>query len=274
MCPRTVSRRLVNEEACCATLTINHLTLARIIILYKNNNNRIVNSISSKKWIWVSENLTPVTLSKCKMCVITRASNKCCRIFKVLPLLFHEEMGMWTSKTERMYDACKRGDAALCRDMLRTQPDLVNAPLTDVGHTAAHVASFYQQVDISKMLIAEYGADVNATDDNLSTCLHYAMGYNEMNYAVFLVEHGADISAKDRQGKMPLDPVFGKLDTIIAVKEAYAERTRDCLLALVSIYPQLPLDLHELIMSHVLQLFINDTRRACVMNSCVVIVRL
>lgn len=163
------------------------------------------------------------------------------------------------SQIERAFsDACKRGDAALCRDMLRTQPNLVDARLTAEGFTGAHMASLYRKVNISKMLVAEYGADVNATDCHLGTHLHYAMSYNQLKYGVFLIEHGADPSAKDRNGKRPFDIIYSGLNTVLAVRKAYAKRTRDCLLAFISIYPQVPLDLHELIMSCVLELFQDD----------------
>jgi ankyrin repeat protein len=53
-------------------------------------------------------------------------------------------------------------------------------------------------------LLVEHGAEVSAKDKRGSTPLHRAAEHNRIDLARFLVEHGADMSAKDEHGSTPL----------------------------------------------------------------------
>lgn len=55
---------------------------------------------------------------------------------------------------------------------------------------------------IVKVLI-EHGADINARDDTGFTPLHWAVGRNAPETARLLVESGADVNAKTNEGKTP-----------------------------------------------------------------------
>src|SRR5262245_10492008 len=54
------------------------------------------------------------------------------------------------------------------------------------------------------------GADVNSRNDLCQTPLHWAAAHNRPSIAQFLIEHGADISAKDRWHFKPRDYVIDR----------------------------------------------------------------
>jgi len=58
-------------------------------------------------------------------------------------------------------------------------------------------------VNVARLLI-EHGADVSAKDKEQSTPLHWALKLSHADLAKLLIEHVADISAKDEYGHTPL----------------------------------------------------------------------
>ena len=62
-----------------------------------------------------------------------------------------------------------------------------------------HCAADNGHVEIVKLLVAEFGADVNLKD-NHATPLHRACSSGNLDIIKFLIEHGADVSAKDGDG--------------------------------------------------------------------------
>ena len=48
------------------------------------------------------------------------------------------------------------------------------------------------------------GADINATDLDLWTALHMACAHSHFNIVQFLIDHGAEIDAKNDYGETPL----------------------------------------------------------------------
>jgi len=57
--------------------------------------------------------------------------------------------------------------------------------------------------------LVEAGADVNVRSVDNITPLHLAAFSGDLATVRFLVEHGADITAKEWQGKLPIDAVQG-----------------------------------------------------------------
>jgi ankyrin repeat protein len=60
------------------------------------------------------------------------------------------------------------------------------------------------QADTIQLLVEE-GADVNASDGQGRTALHYVAQEDEPELARMLLSHGADVNKTDNQGKNPLD---------------------------------------------------------------------
>ncbi|KAL0476365.1 hypothetical protein AKO1_004796 [Acrasis kona] len=70
-------------------------------------------------------------------------------------------------------------------------------------HTAAGRASSIKK-DLRPVLktLLDHGADINAVCENGDTALHYAFKNDSNNEAQFLIEHGADQTIKNKQGKV------------------------------------------------------------------------
>jgi Ankyrin repeats (many copies) len=56
-----------------------------------------------------------------------------------------------------------------------------------------------------KLLVEELKADVNATDSNGDTALHGAVCRGADSVVEYLVDKGANLNARNKQGKTPLD---------------------------------------------------------------------
>ena len=76
--------------------------------------------------------------------------------------------------------------------------------------TLLHLAAMYNCFDIACFLITTCrDIDVNLTDDFLHTPLHYATIAKHTKIADYLLQHGADVRAKDCKNCTPLDYVDG-----------------------------------------------------------------
>ena len=64
--------------------------------------------------------------------------------------------------------------------------------------TPLHRASIGGHLEFAQVLI-EHGADVNAKDESKSSPLHLALRGGHVGFAQVLVEHGADVNAQDSQ---------------------------------------------------------------------------
>ena len=94
-----------------------------------------------------------------------------------------------------------------------------NPPDTDLieskgnKDTPLHIAATHGYTEIVRILI-EHGADLNAKDWFRSTPLHLAAAQNHTAVAVELIKRGADTKAKDFKGRTPAecDPRFKKYE--------------------------------------------------------------
>jgi len=76
-------------------------------------------------------------------------------------------------------------------------------PRTSTGRPSLHRASVNCHVELARFLV-EYGADVTARDKYGSTPLHQASVKGNVNLIRFLVDQGADANAQDEDGETSL----------------------------------------------------------------------
>ena len=70
-------------------------------------------------------------------------------------------------------------------------------------NTAANLCNYN-----AVQLLVEAGADVNASDDDKMTPLHYASIWNDESVIYYLIEHDADINKKNCNGDTPFELLF------------------------------------------------------------------
>lgn len=137
-----------------------------------------------------------------------------------------------------VFEAAATGQTRRLRDLIATDPSLVNAYNVD-GFTPLGLAVFFNRAEavnklldagtdvnlpsresmkvaplhsaaaakrneIAHVLLAR-GANVNARAANDMTPLHEAAANGNAELATLLLEHGADVNAKTTDGKTPLD---------------------------------------------------------------------
>jgi len=131
-----------------------------------------------------------------------------------------------TSGSTPLLRAAKALDASAIRLLLARGAD-INLTSTQgitpfmaaagVGSTDADTRGIYITEDVQqrsieslKLLLAA-GADINAKDSTRGLSpLHEAARWGWNDVVTFLVEHGADLSAKDNRGMTPVDSAMGK----------------------------------------------------------------
>ncbi|MCC6003801.1 MAG: ankyrin repeat domain-containing protein [Thermofilum sp.] len=101
-----------------------------------------------------------------------------------------------------LFIAMVDGDTARVRKLLRKGAN-VNAKYGDSDLTPLHWAAFLGHVDVVRLLL-EHGAEVNARNKYGETPLHRAAAYGRADAARLLLEHGADVNARDEYGWTPL----------------------------------------------------------------------
>lgn len=97
-------------------------------------------------------------------------------------------------------DAVREGRTGKLRLMLLLRPQLANASYSS-GGSALHKADEYET---AKLLLA-HGAAVSAINTQTGeTSLHRAVVDGSLKLVKLLVEHGADLTARDNDGRTPL----------------------------------------------------------------------
>ena len=97
-------------------------------------------------------------------------------------------------------EAAAKGDAQQVRELLLRGADVQGRDGNEFGHTALQQT---KSLEVARVLI-EHAADVNAKDQFGHTVLHEAALDGEEMWARLLVEHRADVNAKDEKGNTAL----------------------------------------------------------------------
>ena len=103
-----------------------------------------------------------------------------------------------------LFEAAMTGRLEIVRDTLAKDPRAVNSFSID-GFTALHLAAFFRQLDVTSYLI-EKGADVNAIAKNMMKVmpLHSAVAQSQVAIPKLLLNHGAQVNARQEGGFTPL----------------------------------------------------------------------
>jgi ankyrin repeat protein len=120
-------------------------------------------------------------------------------------------------------DAANRGDLGRVKELLAEGAD-VNAPCRALvvlpGHvraltTALHAASFNNAFAVAELLV-DHGAEVNAKNESDRTSLHAAAMVGATELVKLLLAHGAEVNVQDQKGRTPLhEAVFkGDVDVV------------------------------------------------------------
>jgi uncharacterized protein len=117
-----------------------------------------------------------------------------------------------------VFEAAAFGLTDLLRELLDREPDLAGSFSGD-GFTALHLAAFLGHPDAVRLLL-DRSADPHAvsTSEQIGPVqpLHSAAATSQLECARLLVEHGADVNARQSGGYTPLHEAAGNGDLELA----------------------------------------------------------
>ncbi len=121
-----------------------------------------------------------------------------------IPLITFLTLLAWSmvAGSEEIHDAVRAGKIEKVKALIAANPDLVDARDRE-GKTPLHWA---WKEDIATLLL-EHGADVNAKNAQGNTPLWTPVMYGRKNIAIILLTNGADVNARDNSGETPLHKV-------------------------------------------------------------------
>ncbi|XP_045483729.1 poly [ADP-ribose] polymerase tankyrase [Harmonia axyridis] len=101
-----------------------------------------------------------------------------------------------------LLDAAKRGNLARVQRLV--SPENINCrDAQGRNSTPLHLAAGYNNVEVAEYLL-EHGADVNAQDKGGLIPLHNASSYGHLDIAALLIKHDTVVNATDKWGFTPL----------------------------------------------------------------------
>ncbi len=113
-----------------------------------------------------------------------------------------EKFGLTPSETLLAYSKQKSGDPKVIADLVTKGAD-INIRDPNNQSTPLHYALRYRDGGVAATLL-ELGADINARDNEGRTPLHEAVSYMVYDIAQRLVEKGAKLNLRDVEGRSPL----------------------------------------------------------------------
>ena len=117
---------------------------------------------------------------------------------------------------ELLYAAVEKGYLKIVEEILKYGIDVnkLYKPTYAIGCVPLHVAAQYKEEEVAKFLLS-YGADVNARDGNGKIPIFYAAIYNIFKIVELLLEHGVDVNTSDEHRRTPLHfAAEGQLDVV------------------------------------------------------------
>lgn len=121
--------------------------------------------------------------------------NKLTLLFIVLA--FVHEVGL----SQDIYDACRKGNVELIKQLSKINPDTVNTP-NKSGYTPLIIAGYRNQLDAVKTLL-DLGANVNTISED-GTVLTAACYKSNTELVKILLDHHADVNLKNNAGTTPI----------------------------------------------------------------------
>ncbi|KAG5898407.1 hypothetical protein JTB14_030385 [Gonioctena quinquepunctata] len=104
--------------------------------------------------------------------------------------------------SHEILQACEEGKLGTVKTLIENHPNLINATDKD-KYTPLHRACYSNHVDIVRYLIQK-GADLSAKTELKWEPLHSCCQWNSKECAALLIQNGADVNARSEGNQTPL----------------------------------------------------------------------